>query len=273
MDGDGLAKVAPANVLHEQSVGRIRPLAHLAAWLFLVSLGVGAIAWSVTIASALRENSSLQQVANHIIAGDEFKTNDLKVLLNKYASAARAQFCNPPLMQSVSIIRLNLLDQMFANGDKIGVSDMDDLDTSIRRSLACMPSDAFLWLALYWVENMQDGFQPKNIGYLRLSYELGPNEGWIALKRNYMAFAIFQQLPSDLQRIALDEFARLLNSGFVDETAAILAGPAWPEREDVLVRLTQVSQQYRDAFAKVLYKEDYDVFVPGVKRPDPRPWD
>ena len=42
----------------------------------------------------------------------------------------------------------------------------------------------FLWFALFWLENMQFGFRDESIRYLEQSYELGPSEGWIALKRN-----------------------------------------------------------------------------------------
>jgi hypothetical protein len=68
---------------------------------------------------------------------------------------------------------------------------------AIRQSLACSPADPFFWLALYALEPSAP------LNYLTASYRLGPNEGWIALKRNLVAFANFDELPDDLRRIVV----------------------------------------------------------------------
>ena len=116
----------------------------------------------------------------------------------------------------------------------------------IRSSLSCAPADPFLWLALYSVEVTENGFKPDYLKYLRLSYRLGPQEGWIALKRNPLAFAVFQQLPPDLGENAVNEFvAMLLESRFIDQAAEILIGPAWPERELILSQVAQHSRNDR----------------------------
>ena len=61
--------------------------------------------------------------------------------------------------------------------------------------------------------------QAENANYLRLSYALGPNESWIALWRNRLAFSLFERLPTDLSDDALDEFIKL-----VDTESAIFRG-------------------------------------------------
>jgi hypothetical protein len=42
---------------------------------------------------------------------------------------------------------------------------------------------------------------------------LGPDEGWIALKRNVVALAVFERLRPDVGEMAIREFARLFGSG------------------------------------------------------------
>jgi hypothetical protein len=54
---------------------------------------------------------------------------------------------------------------------------------------------------------------------------------------------------------------------------AIFTGPGWRERALLLPGLKDVAERNRQAFARALYKLGYDVDVPGIARPDPRPWD
>ena len=81
-----------------------------------------------------------------------------------------------------------------------------------------------------------------NFRILRMSYRLGPNEAWIALKRNRIAFARFRRLPPDLAEDAIDEFTRLVKANFIDQAVDIFTGPAWPERDLLLSRLEPCSR-------------------------------
>jgi hypothetical protein len=64
-----------------------------------------------------------------------------------------------------------------------------------------------------------------------MSYLMGPNEGWIALKRKVLALAVFERLPLDVAKMAIRELATLLSSGFVREPVGIFTGPAWRLRD------------------------------------------
>jgi len=214
----------------------------------------------------------IQRVATHVLNGDPFKSRVLAELMPQVEAAERTEPCSPAVMRSAAIIRTRMAEQAIADGDDIDAR-LNALRDSIRRSLACSPADPFLWVVLYWVEINRNGFQPDYLKYLRLSYQLGPNEGWIALRRNGYALAIFHQLPPDIADMALSEFPRLLDAGFYAETVAIFIGPGWRERNILLPRLKDVAERHRQAFSKALYKLGYDVNVPGIARPDPRPWD
>ena len=113
---------------------------------------------------------------------------------------------------------------------------------------------------------------PEDLKYLGLSYQLGPNEGWVALKRNRAAFAAFQQLPPDLAEHALSEFVSLLESKFYEQAADIFTGPAWPVRDVIVPRLKDVAEDRRRFFAQILSSRDYDVELPGIKFPEKLPW-
>jgi hypothetical protein len=242
------------------------------ARLLLVIFGCAAVAWGMYALPVFARQVPIERVATHVLAGDQFKSGVLTALLPQVEAAERAEPCSPAAMHSAAIIRTRIAEQAIVDGDDID-TQLSALRGSIRRSLACSPADSFLWVVLYWVEINRNGFQPDYLKYLRLSYLLGPNEGWIALKRNGYALAIFHQLPPDIADMALAEFPRLLDSGFYAETVAIFTGPGWRERDILLPRLRDVAERHRQAFDRALYKLGYDVTVPGVTRRDPRPWD
>jgi hypothetical protein len=243
------------------------------ARIFMFVVGCSALAWGAIVFPAFWQQSSLERIARHIVDGDPFKVELLTDLIPAVEAAERIQYCRPVIRQSAALIRLRIAEETIASGErKLVDSHMSSLRDSVLRSLACSPADAFLWVVLFWVESRQNGFRSSYVSYLRMSYRLGPNEGWIGLKRNRIAFSVFERLPPDLREAAVKEFVTLLDSGFVRETAAVFVGPAWPVRNTLLPRLTRVMEARRKAFANLLYTEGYAVDVPSIERPDPRPW-
>jgi hypothetical protein len=244
----------------------------LAARTALALLGCAAIAWGVYSLPTFARQVPIERVATHVLEGDPFKSGVLAASMPQVEAAERAKTCSPVVTHSAAVIRTRVAEQAIVDGEDID-TQLSALRGSILRSLACSPADPFLWVVLYWVEINRNGFQPGYLEYLRLSYQLGPNEGWIALKRNGYALAIFPRLPPDIADMAIAEFPRLLDAGFYAETVVIFTGPGWRERDILLPRLKDVAERHRQAFARALYKLGYDVNVPGIARHDPRPWD
>jgi hypothetical protein len=242
--------------------------------LALVALGGVAIAWGATAFPVFFRTGVLVHVAARIEAGDIFKPEVLRSLMPAVEEAeGNGGYCRPEAGHAAAILRIRILADSISDGDRQAVDgDFDDLDRSIRAALRCSPADSFLWTVLYRVEATRFGFDSRQIAFLRLSYQLGPNEGWIAVKRNALALAIYAQLPKDLQKMALDEFANLLNTGLLDETLAIFTGPGWPIRDLLLTRIKSVAERHRQEFANALYRDGYDIKVPGIEPPEPRPW-
>jgi hypothetical protein len=241
--------------------------------LCVVVPGVFALIWGASTLPTFWQQTALERTANRIVAGQPFKTEALETLIPNAKTAESASYCHASELHSAVIIRLRLVEQALSEDELSSIdSQLTAIRASIGRSLACWPSDSFLWMALYWVETIREGFRLSHVKYLRLSYLWGPNEGWIAEKRNGISLAVFERLPPDLAEIVLEEFAKLLKSGFYDQTIAILTGPGWSERDKILPRLKQVATPNREEFARALYRLGYDVNVPGVAAPDPRPW-
>jgi hypothetical protein len=231
---------------------------------FIVLFGLTALIWAALVLPMFWRHYPGEKIANRIIAGEPFKAETLRNEASQLEDADESAFCRPIALRSLAVIRLALMEQMFAAGESEQIdSSMDLARERIRRSLTCSPADPYLWLVLYSLENMRSGFDIDHQRHLRTSYMLGPHEGWIARKRNRLAFAVFERLSPDLADAAIGEFVGLLKTRrLYAEVADIFVGPAWRACDRILPRLQGAGERERQAFAKVLYARGYD--IPGL---------
>jgi hypothetical protein len=239
----------------------------------LCCFGFLAILWGIATLPTMLRQSVAVNTAKHIIQGDTFKDGALDSLRPAIATVSGDKWSRPSALSSVAIITLRYLEEAMAAADQAGIDPkMVGLDKTVRESLANAPADPFLWLVLFWLENTHNGFSRNNLKYLRMSYQVGPSEGWVAVRRNRLAVAIFSQLPPDMAEDVVGEFSRLVESKFYADAADILTGPGWPVRDRLLAELKDATDVDREIFAKTVYRLGYDVAVPGVDRQDFRPW-
>ena len=238
-----------------------------------VIFGCLAVWWGIVGLPIFWQESSEARISNRIIAGDSFEGEILASQLPIINGIEMSAYCRPEALRSAAIIRLRIAEQdsLAESLDKTNAR-VNAATDSMRKSLTCSPADPFLWLALYAVYSRQDGNRLEDLRYLMLSYQLGPNEGWIALKRNRIAFANFQGLPPEVSEAAIGEFVALLQSKFYKEAAEEFVGPAWPERELILLRLAHIADQDRQGLADELDKRGYNINLPGVVNRNLRPW-
>lgn len=246
-----------------QTIGRV----------YLVSLGAIAVLWGLQTLPTVWREAALDRTASQILGGQVYKMADLRDLGPLIETVERATLCRPSSLRSASVIRLRMIEEATRANDQSDLDkNLDDLISATRTALKCSPADSFLWFVLYWAESTRNNFDPHYLDHLRLSYKLGPYEGWIALKRNQVALKLFKQLPPDLAEMVLKEYVGLVSSGFYFESAEILTGPGWPVRELILPRLGAVPERHRVALEREVYRLGYDINVPGIDRGPDRPW-
>lgn len=243
----------------------------LIARVLVCGVGLAAIVWGLYVIPALWRPTSLERVTKHIIQGDVFQGDAITSLANTLDDMGGDIY--PSAFRSVAIIRLRALEKTMDEGDTRTLdADLRKLRASVRMSLSNVPADPFLWVVLFWLENTQNGFSRSHLKFLQMSYMRGPNEGWVAAKRNRQALAIFSQLSPELRDEAINEFAGLVRSGFIAEAVDILVGPGWPIREKLMSGLRAEPLIQRERLARAVYNRGYDISVPGVKPTAPRPW-
>lgn len=236
----------------------------LLARICVAALGCFAVWWGITGFPVYWQDSYIKQVATQIIAGDPYKLETLMQLIPVLDSIEKSTYCRPAALRSAAIIQLRMQEVAPARND-LQHQHLNSLVDVIRSSLSCAPADPFLWLAFYSVEVTKNGFKPDYLRYLRLSYRLGPQEGWIMLKRNPLAFGEYKQLPPDLRQDVVNEFFAILHeSHFPTQAGEIFLGAAWPERELILSRLTRLNNNDRKRLADQLRRHGYDLNTPGI---------
>jgi hypothetical protein len=239
---------------------------------FIVAVATSAIAWVMLAFPQLRAGAAVSEIAAHLIAGEAYKPDVLDALDAELARRATA--LRPASLSKVAVVRLRRAEEAIGSGDRDMIDvRLDALARSIDDALTNAPEDPFLWLVLFWLDNTRNGFAPEHLAELRMSYALGPNEGWIAAKRNSRALAIFSVLPPDLAEAATAEFVGLARSPIYFVAVDNIAGPGWPVRHVLLPRLKELQEADRRAFAKLLNDRNVDdAPVPDVEPLPRRPW-
>lgn len=233
--------------------------------------GVMAMGWALAVFPVFWSENVVTDVGSAVIAGEAFKPSVLAAVEALTESDSRFKL-RSSVLGKAAVIRLRQAEDAMRGGAP-GLVDqrLESLARIVNETFQNAPNDPLLWLVKYWLDTTRNGLAPDNLRFLRMSYELGPYEGWIAIKRNGLALAAFSILPGDLAEQAVSEFVGLVRWGLDADAAAIAAGPGLPLRPVLFSQLGQLNDDRRHAFANAIYsREIYDVPVPGFAPPTPK---
>jgi hypothetical protein len=249
-----------------------RPLHKALRFSLVIALAICAcFSWSLALDAF--EHVSQERLAFRILLGDSFPVDIVSPIQSTASSADDAAACHPSLRRALVVLDLDLFEDAFASADR---STMDDrlgrLENSVSSALTCTPTDAFLWCLRYWVKNLKYGFNGDILTDLKMSYQLGPNEGWIAARRNRFALAVFDRLSLEMQDKVVAEYAGMVNAGMIQKALDNLVGPGRPIQDRLLNALSDTRTINREWLAKSLRQAGYRINVPGIELSDERPW-
>lgn len=244
------------------------------AWLMratVLLLGFACAGWSVTVLPIFGLAERLRDVSDRIISDQQFKPGRLNDVLARIEARPEIRPPLPAVTRAEALVRLRAADDTMRQSAEASDSAVAVTETSLKRAIALNPQDSFLWLMLYSLQNTRNGFDLVNLGLVEQSYASGPLEGWIALRRNRLALAVFPSLDRAAQTQVVNEFAEIVDADFQSDAEVNLIGIGWPYRDRLLAGLERVDIASRQMFARMLVHDGYDVQVPGVK-PKERPW-
>jgi hypothetical protein len=225
------------------------------------------IAWGAVTLPVFSRSVEINDLAARIIRGYVFQPQTLRAEIATLQAIENATYCEARGLRSDVIIRLRIAENSLAGVDIPRLDEhMTELHAAITKALSCSPTDAYLWLSLFWVNSTSEGFKTSDLALLGMSYKEAPNEGWIMVMRNYLALAIYPALPPDMADRTLTEFAELLRPVYVPAAVNNFVGPGWPIRDLLLERIKDTPESQRMIFAQMLETKGYDVEVPGIVR-------
>jgi hypothetical protein len=250
---------------------------HLRRWdaiifrVLALCFGLTGILWGAFFLPIFWTQATIAPAAARILAGDSFKTDALDALDAAAKPLDASAFCVPAGLRESAVIKIRQAELAITNGQRDFIEQrLEAARAGVQRSLTCAPADSFLWLARFWLENNVSGLRSENFSFLRMAYRLGPNEGWIMLKRNRYTVVLYPQLPPDLRESAAHEFVRLLDSDLITDAAQIFLGPGAAIQDVLLSRINGVSIARREFFTKLLRGQGYEGAIPGVEERRPR---
>lgn len=229
------------------------------------------MAWAIIVSPVFWWENAIVDVARAVIAGEVFKPEVLAAVEARTETGSSSMLRSSALGKA-AVIRLRQAEDAIRAGDPEVVDQrLDSLAGIVDETFRNAPDDPFLWLVRFSLDTTRNGLRPDGLRFLRMSYDLGPYEGWIALKRNPIALAAFPALPNDLAERAISEFVGLVRWGLVADASAIAAGTTPQLRSILFPRLKDLNYEQRRTFADAIYgRELDDVPVPGIAPPTPQ---
>lgn len=224
---------------------------------------VCSVAWAFFSVSNYRAETEIADVARQILSGEIFSSEQLDALLRR--SATNQKPFRSLALTDLAVVRLRLLE---VSGSKPGSLEFDRAKSAVADAVAGVPTNSFLWLSEYWLQS-READVPDVLRLLGMSYWSGPNEAWIAIRRNRLVLGSVLVLPHDLSDQVLTEFSRLVKSGLYSAAAEGLASAGLQVQERLLNGLTFANDSERSGFVKALEAQNLDPsLLKGYVKPD-----
>lgn len=238
----------------------------------LLLVGLLSLCWSLTALPSFNRSTTARDLKDRIVAGEHFKPGVLRSMLTRLDAVPAPLIKQPEIASTAALVNLRIAEEAARGGGSDEVDrQVETADHQLIQALSTNPSEAFLWLLLYSVETARSGFDPKVVQFLEASYLTGPHEGWIAVRRNRIALAIFPMLRERTQRSVTSEFSELVDSDFTEVAVTNLIATGWAQREGLLNSLQTTDATSKASFVKRLRSEGINLSVPGVEYNE-RPW-
>lgn len=240
--------------------------------LLLLAVGLACIAWCLVVMPSFWITGPARDLSFRIMNDDRFKSGTLATAFARITSRSYGLLDQSDLLRARALTAVRVAEEsMQRKTSQDADHDADLAVAEVRTSLLSNPGDSFCWLLLFSIDATRNGFDLAKVKFLEASYQFGPWEGWIALRRNSLALSTMSFLGNGYQQAVVSEYAGIVDADFVEVGAFILANSGWQSRDRLLSGLTSVDLREREALNRQLSRIGIRVAIPGIELEE-RPW-
>ncbi|MET4290140.1 hypothetical protein ABIB06_000239 [Bradyrhizobium sp. LB8.2] len=221
--------------------------------------------WATDVVPYFEADSSIRQFSGVIKRGERPSSNASEIA----DVIHRLEERRPTLYHELTVLQTWLVENKGSVGDEAA-----ELYRSASEAMDFLPTDAFLWLVIAYI-GPKHGLSPGGVSAcLAFSYELAPNEGWLASMRNPIFLDRAQDLEPAVQEALFFEFVALVRSGLYDAAVTTLQRSSPSARSNLIGRLSELSQDRKSDFARILRERNVDdIRIPGIELSPRRRWE
>jgi hypothetical protein len=236
--------------------------ARIALRIGLVLIGAAALSWSATVMRGLRDADELSAISDMILFGQNVPLQSLAPVLayldrNDVGTCLRA-------VSSAAAIRFYVAASAQEAGGPLFTQRLQEARRALRQALTCAPHQSYLWYGLFWIEMARETSPDVYLAYLAKSYELAPNEGWIARFRAPDALPHYDKLPTRVQEQVRSEFLNLVRDD-PPVAASAFRDADQRARARLLAWIGEAPIAQRRRLAALLDERNVLVDLPGVE--------
>ncbi|MBR0703713.1 hypothetical protein JQ599_27670 [Bradyrhizobium diazoefficiens] len=235
-------------------------------WRFaIIAVGICGILWAADVVPYFEAESSIRQFSGVVERGER-----LTLTVSEISDVIdRSKRRRPTLYHEVAVLRTWMSEHKSNVGDETA-----ELYRSASEAIELLPTDAFLWLVIAYIGPRYGLSSEEASACLSLSYDLAPNEGWLASIRNPTFVERASDLEPTLQEALFSEFVALVRSGLYDAAVLTLQNSSASIRSNLVGRLSELGQERKVDFARALRERNVvDLKIPGAELSQRRPWE
>jgi hypothetical protein len=226
----------------------------LALRILTIVIGCLGFFWGIANVARGEASEDFRDIEARLLRFEGFSRASTIATLNSETTQALSA-CDNHAQRALMLMEIPLANAALRSG---AVQEFDQrtqsLETRARQALACTPRDSFMWLLLFGMEAEHGILNEHSFDLLAMSYETAPNEAWIALRRIVVAIPVVRLARDPIQQEVLDEFQRLITTGFVEMPARSYLNASPLTRSLLQSRVGRLDSLSREKFSDILQK-------------------
>jgi len=229
-------------------------LARYVQWGLTLSVAALGLVWAILVLPTSEAADQFGYLGSQLLRSENFSSTTFSQQLADIAAQSLSD-CDTHSQTALALMEMRLTEAALRSGK---IDQFDQLSRSLearsRRVLSCAPRESFIWLLAFSLETLHGRLTEQTFNFLAMSYETSPNEGWIAIRRNFVGMPLLLNMPTPLRDSFLNEFGQLIRNGFQHEAALSYSAASSPIQSYLRTQIEQLDSAQQQGFWNAFQK-------------------